>query len=105
MEESINKFEVIWTSEGKKLGLARHLFHRQRDINPKLQLYATYLEVEDFEHGEVFYVPTEFIGERDPESGKISLTVSFNKVMNRTWFRMPDFIAQGESREETLPST
>lgn len=105
MEESIKKLEVIWTSEDKKLGLAQHLFHRQHDINPKLQLYATYLEVEDFEHGEVFYVPTDFIADRDPETGKISLTVSFKEAMNRTWFRMPDFIAQGKSREEELSTT
>lgn len=105
MEESINKLEEIWTVEGKKLGLAQHLFHRQDDINPKLQLYASYLEVEDFEYGEVFYVPTDFVAGRDPETGKISLTVSYDEAMKRTWFRMPNFIAHGQSQKAELPST
>lgn len=104
MEESINKLEEIWTVDSKKLGLAQHIFHRQDGINPKLQLYATYLEVEDFKYGEVFYVPTEFVAGRDPETENISLTVSFDEVMKRTWFRMPDFIAQGQSQKEKLPS-
>lgn len=104
MEESINKLEEIWTVEGRKLGLAQNLFHRQDEINPKLQLYASYLEVGDFEYGGVFYVPTDFIAGRDSETGKISLSVSFNEVMKRTWFRMPDFITHGKSRKEELPS-
>jgi hypothetical protein len=104
MEDSIKKLEEIWTAEGKKLGLAKYLYHRQNEINPKLQLYARYLEVENFEYGDDYYVPTDFIEGRDPESGKISLSVSFDEVMKRTWFRMPDFIAHGDSRREELPT-
>lgn len=105
MEDSIKRFEEIWTVEGKKLGLAKYLYHRQSEINPKLQLYARYLEVENFEYGDDYYVPTDFIEGRDPESGEISLSVSFDEVMRRTWFRMPDFIAHGDSRREELPTT
>ncbi|MGD2050314.1 MAG: hypothetical protein PVH03_12495 [Chloroflexota bacterium] len=104
MEDSINKLEEIWTAEDKKLGLAKYLYHRQSEINPKLQLYARYLEVENFEYGDDYYVPTDFIEGRDPESGKIRLSLSFDEVMKRTWFRMPDFIAHGDCRREELPT-
>jgi hypothetical protein len=104
MEDSINKLEEIWTVEGKKLGLAQYLYHRQGEINPKLQLYGRYLEVENYDYGDDYYVPMDFISDRDPDSGKVSLTVSFDEVMKRTWFRMPDFIAQGDGRREELPA-
>lgn len=104
MELNINKFEEMWTADGKKLGLARYVFHREDEINPDLQLYASYLEVQDFEYGEAFYIPTDFIADRDSETGKISLTVNYDEAMKRTWFRMPDFVAHGESRKEELPS-
>ena len=105
MELSINKFEEIWTADDKKLGLAQYIFHRQDEINPDLQLYASYLEVENFEYGEAFFVPLDFISDRDPDSGKISLTVSYDEAMKRTWFRMPDFVIHGESPKEELPSS
>lgn len=105
MEPDIKKLEEIWTVDDKKLGLAQNLFHRIDDTNPELQLYATYLKIENFEYGEVFYVPTDFVAVRAAESAKVSLTVSYDEVMQRTWFRMPDFVAHGQDRKVDLPSS
>ncbi len=103
MEPNIKKLEETWTADGKKLGLAQRLFHRENEIRPELQLYATYLGIEDYDFGQAFFVPADYIAARDDDGG-LKLTVNYDEVMKRTWFRMPDFIAFGQSRKEELAS-
>ena len=103
MDHDIKKLDEVWTADEKKLGLAQQLFHRQDEVNPDLQLYASYLEVENFEYGEGFYIPTDFITGRDPELGRLLLSVTIDQVMNHTWFRMPDFVAHKLYNQELLP--
>ena len=104
MDHEIKKFDEVWTADEKKLGLAQKMFHRQNEVNPDLQLYATYLEVDNFEYGEGFYIPTDFITGRDPVTGHLLLTVTTNQVMNHTWFRMPDFVTHKLYDQELLPA-
>ena len=104
MDHDIKKFDEVWTVDEKKLGLAQKMFHRQSEVNPDLQLYATYLAVDNFEYGEGFYIPTDFITGRDPETGHLLLSVTTNQVMNQTWFRMPDFVAHKLYDQELLPA-
>jgi hypothetical protein len=103
MELDIHKLDAVWTSDEKRLGLAQHLFHREHDINPDLQLYASYLEVGNYDYGEVYYVPTDFIAGQESHTGNIKLSVSFDHALKRTWFRMPEFVARGEARQQQLP--
>jgi hypothetical protein len=99
----IRKLDEVWTADGKRLGIAQHLFHRIDDANPALQLYASYLGVEDLDLGKEFYVPLDFVAGRQAETGRIDLTKKFGEAMQLTWYRMPAFIAQGEYRREELP--
>ena len=103
MNARYRKLDVVWTSDGKKLGLAQRLFHRTEGVEPANLLYESYLEVENFELGSTYFVPTDFIEERDAESGKLKLSKSFSEVQEKTWFRMPIFAARGDGREESLP--
>jgi hypothetical protein len=102
MELNINKLDEVWTSDGKKLGLAQNLFHRLDDINPDLQLYATYLVVENYEFGEVFYIPTDFIAEPQEDSQGVTLLLARDQILQRTLFRMPNFVASDQARKESL---
>lgn len=102
MDLGIKKLDEVWTKDEKKLGLAQELYHRLDGINPDLLYYASYLEVESFEYGITYFVPTDFIAPRDAEGERVMLTVSLEKVMKRTWFVMPDFIVRGEARKEAL---
>jgi hypothetical protein len=102
MELKINKLDEVWTADGKKLGLAQRLFHRLDDINPDLQLYASYLVVENYEYGEVFYIPTDFIVDSQEESERLTLLVTRDRILQRTWFRMPNFVANDQARKESL---
>lgn len=102
MEIKVKKLDEVWTADGKKLGLAQQLFHRLDEINPDLQLYASYLEVENYDYGEVFYIPTDFIDESPGESNRLTLTLTRDKILQRTWFRMPNFVASNQARRELL---
>jgi len=105
MDLVIKKLDEVWTEDDKKLGLAQELFHRVGGVNPELLYYASYLEVESYEYGSTYFVPTDFIAGREPESGRVTLTATLKDVMDRTWFVMPDFIVRSEARKETLAET
>jgi hypothetical protein len=94
--------EKVWTADGEILGLAQRLFHRQNGVRPSLLQYQSYLEVGNYELGTSYFVPTDFIEDRDPLTSDLSLSVSFRSVQERTWSRMPTFIARGEGTEEPL---
>ena len=102
MELNVNKLDEVWTADEKKLGRAQNLFHRLDDINPDLQLYASYLVVENYEYGEVFYVPTDFFSEPQEESQRLTLSLTRDQILQRTWFRMPNFVASDLARKESL---
>lgn len=99
----IKKLDEVWTADEQKLGIAQSLFHRTDDADPALQLYETYLEVGDFNFGESFYVPIDFIANRQADAKRVELSKKRDEAMQLTWFRMPNFIAQGHYRKEALP--
>ena len=103
MDTRFRKLDEVWTSDGQKLGLAQRQFHRTEGVEPAILLYESYLEVENFELGSTYFVPTDFFEEREGESGDLKLSKSFNEVQELTWFRMPIFVARGDGREESLP--
>ena len=100
----IKYLDEIWTADGFKLGVARRLHYRpEEEVNPDEQLYAAYLEVENFELGDDYYVPIAFIAGRDESTDRILLAVSMRKVMQHTWSRAPEFVAKCLGRAEPLP--
>jgi hypothetical protein len=101
MNLKINKLDEVWTADHIKLGLAERVFHREEGVNPELELYGSYLEIENFDLGTNTYVPLDFIHEHNTKG--IELTVTFEDVQKNTWSRMPHFIAHGEARTEELP--
>ena len=103
MEPRAKKLDKVWTSDDKLLGLGQRLFHREEGVDPDLLLYKSYLEVENYELGATYFVPTDFIDEPNNEDGDLRLSTSFREVLERTWARMPAFIARGEGLEEALP--
>lgn len=102
MELDIRKLDEVWTADGQRLGLAHHLYHRPDGVNPAVGDYGSYLDIANFEFGDDYYVPTDFIAGRDAQTGRVTLSVTFRQIMERTWNRMPFFIVRG-GRQETLP--
>ena len=96
------KLDEVWTADEQKLGLAHHLYHRTDEVNPELEYYASYLEVESFEIGEIYYITTDFVAGRDPDLRRVTLAVDLKTVLKRTWARMPDFIAHNNAEKEAL---
>lgn len=103
MEAELRQGDEIWTADGHKLGRADQLLHRLEGIDPELKLYASYLIVENFDLGDEYYVPTDFISGRDGDSGRLKLSVKHKRVLSETWTRMPDFVARNRYRKENLP--
>ncbi|MEW5985555.1 MAG: hypothetical protein AB1791_02880, partial [Chloroflexota bacterium] len=83
----IHKLDEVWTADQKKLGVAHHLHHALGEVNPDLKLYASYLEVESFELGDDYFIPTDFIAGRDPAGGRVNLDATLKKVLEETWVR------------------
>ncbi len=103
MNLKINKLDEVWTADHIRLGLAERIFHREEGVNPDLELYGSYLEIENFDLGYNIYVPLDFI--HDHETMGVGITVTFEDVQRNTWSRTPNFIAHGEARTEELPET
>lgn len=102
MELTISKLEEVWTADDKKLGVANAIYHRLEGINPELKYYASYLHVQNFDYGDDYYIPTDFIEGREEETGRLSLNRKFQEVLENTWTRMPEFVLQGNGRIEKL---
>ena len=102
MDLSIKRLEEVWTADNQKLGLTEAIYHRLEGANPDLRLYASYLNVQNFEYGDDYYIPTDFIQGREPETGRLLVKEKFITILQNTWTRMPDFIVHGQGRLEKL---
>ena len=81
MNARYRKLDEVWTSDSQKLGLAQRLFHRTEGVEPANLLYESYLEVENFELGSTYFVPTDFIEESEEDLRP--LTVGFSDRTGR----------------------
>ena len=100
---NIKANDEVWTKDGNSLGVARRWHFRPEDqIDPEDRLYAAYLEIENFELGDVLYVPDVYLAGRDEGTGRVMVTVPLKQVMHLTWTRMPDFVAAGRGSEARL---
>lgn len=92
----------VWTKDGIRLGMARRWHYRpEEEINPEDLLFASYLEVENFELGDVFFVPDVYLTHADG-SDRVVVDATMWQVERRTWTRMPDFAAFGRGRAALL---
>lgn len=95
----IEPMDEVWTWDGHRLGVARRWHYRpEEQVYPADLLYAAYLEVKNFEIGDVLYVPDLFIAGRDETTGHVLVEATIREVMRRTWTRTPDFIVRGQNR-------
>ena len=99
----MRKLDAIWTSDDQKLGLAQRLFHRLEDAEPENLLFETYLEIENYDLGSNYFVPTDFIDVSEGTEAELVVNKTFQEIQELTWFRMPAFVAAGKGREESLP--
>ncbi len=98
----IKKLDQIYSRDRQQLGVTQRLYHRTHDIRPGWKHYATYILVQSFVQGDDYYIPTDFVAGRDPQTGHILLTVTEKNVETKTWTRLPDFILHGEATTEEL---
>ncbi len=92
-DKGLIKFSDVLTSDDQLLGKAVQLRVRQEEVNIELKLYAAYLDVASLNLGTHFYIPTDFVQDYDPLSGKVLLSVPFSAIQDESWNREPTFIA------------
>jgi hypothetical protein len=104
MQEELpfKKYDKVVTADDVPLGELIRIHHRQEDINPELQLYASYLEVWSIDFGGHIYIPTDFIDEYDEAVDILYLTETKRTVQRETWDRAPAFIAGRKSQRQEL---
>lgn len=100
--KKLHRGTAVWTSDNHNIGTATRLHHRQKDVNPDLKLYASYLELFSVELGGATYIPTDFIRDYDPAENKVTLSVTLEDIAIETWNREPLFIAGGAQATESL---
>lgn len=104
-DKELKKGADVVTADGEILGKALALHHRTpEEVDPDLKLYASYLEVPNFQVGSPFYVPVDFIADYDSDALQVNLSVPLSAVMDETWDREPSFIAGRQDQAERLPS-
>lgn len=105
MDVGVRAGDEIWTADDEKLGVAECLHLRPaEEVNPEEQLYAAYLEIRNYELGDDYYVPTDFLGEREGDGNRVLLPVTMKDVMQNTWSRAPRFALEQWGRRVSLPS-
>lgn len=105
METTIKRQDRVETADAYLLGVARNLHYRpEEEVNAGDQLYSVYLEVNNYELGDDFFVPLEFVLDRDPETKTVTLDATMKEALQLTWSRMPEFVALIRGRKELLPT-
>ena len=104
MYTRLQAFDEVWSADAQKLGVARRLhFRPEEQVDEGARLYPIYLEVENFELGDDFFIPVRYLEARDPGADSVKVGLKLKTIMNRTMNRMPDFVAKMEGRVEILP--
>ena len=100
----LKRFSEVFTVDGERLGVSLRFIHRPiEDVNVEQKLFRSYLVVQSLPPAGPVYVPTVYVEGHDPATGRVTLAVDMNTVMNEVWNREPDFAAHGQAVAEELP--
>jgi hypothetical protein len=79
----------VMTKDGELLGLAQRIL---RSTNSEIEVspYNEHLKVFNFEMGDAFFVPLNFVS---ADGGKVTLSLTFQGVLNGAFSNMPRYIA------------
>lgn len=93
---------TVYTSDHKKLGHVKEIYHRDADIpsarGNQVFLVDPGLARELFSHGHDIYIPERMIHSVDSQFEKIILAVSEEMVKEQDWSRPADIDAYVTSR-------
>lgn len=94
----------VWTKDGVRLGTARRWHYRpEEEVHPEDLLFASYLEVENFDLGDSFFVPDVYLAGRRDGNERVEVDATMKEVEHWTWTRRPDFVAVMRGRAALLP--
>ena len=91
----------VLSNDGHKLGAAQALFHSRGNVDDiETQPYRRHLKIFNFETGESYFVPTEYLD----QSADLTIVVraSHQSILHEGWDRTPRYIAYDDAEVETL---
>lgn len=102
---TIHFHDTIMTADEQVVGKAQRLYHYDGEEFAEVQGFTHFLKVFNFETGDDFYIPTEFISDRNAASSTIKLSIPFREIQTRTLSRKPRSIAYDLATVEELPTS
>lgn len=103
MRINLKQSDLFWTRDGQRLGHPHRIHHRTSDLILVLALHACYVHAVSFKLGINYYIPLVYLGGRNRDHDRITLTAPTKRVQRKTWDRIPDIVAHGEAEWEELP--
>ena len=65
MTVDVNFHDPVMTSDGKMLGVAQRIYRTSEDDPIETSIYNEHLKVVNMQTGEDFFIPLEFVGNRN----------------------------------------
>lgn len=84
----------VMTKDGVQLGLAQSMYRAEPEDGLEVKPYLSYLKVFDFNSGDDYYIPMEFVTE---SSEDVSLSLSQKQILAKSMSAMPRSVAYGSA--------
>lgn len=97
----ISFHQPVMTSDGKQLGSAQKILRNFEAEGVATQPYEAFLKVFNFETGDSYFVPLEYISAEN-ENGNVALSITMKQVNKMLLTNMPRTVAYGQVVAETL---
>lgn len=91
MTVDVKFHEPIVTKDGHQLGVAQRVYTNEDDTGLETATVEQHLKVFDFETGDVYFVPTRYLGKRNEDG--VPLSINHQTLLNRSYSRLPRYIA------------
>lgn len=102
MSVTIRYHDKVETADGRSLGVAQRIYHYDGDDYLEMDGFRHYLKTFDFESGDDFYIPLEYVAGRDDATGTVTLSIKFRVIQTKTFSRAPRAIAYRIAQAEDL---
>lgn len=104
MQIDVKFHDEVVTADNDRLGVAQRLYHYSGEDFLETQGFRDFLKVFDFETGDDFYIPTDFLVGRDAAKRAVQLSLTSYDVQQRTFSRKPRAIAYAVAESIELPT-
>ena len=94
--------EPVFSADNIEIGSAQRIYHvNHEQYGVAIEPYTAYLKIFSFTSGDSYFIPIEFIDERDAP-GLLTARLTMKEIERRMLSAMPRPVAYGEAEPEEL---